>query len=164
MWFHERDPISIHTLAHAAYEIIHVVSKTRNPERNELLFDSTIIKDEYRSDFVKRLKFDANFFKHARADPNGEIDYQPELGEVFLLGAVAGLTACDETLTAEEMAFMLWTGIQNPHLLAHPTLKLLSNGAPGSTTATSSTMGTPRPMPGWPKISTAKPPVKGGRP
>jgi hypothetical protein len=29
-WFEDADPVSIHTLAFAAYEIAHVVSKKRN--------------------------------------------------------------------------------------------------------------------------------------
>jgi len=31
LWFEDRDPVSIHTLVFAAYEIIHAVSKQRNP-------------------------------------------------------------------------------------------------------------------------------------
>jgi hypothetical protein len=33
LWFGSDDPVSIHTLAHAAYEIIHTVSRKRNPDR-----------------------------------------------------------------------------------------------------------------------------------
>jgi hypothetical protein len=48
LWFEERDPVAIHALAYAAYEIIHAISKRRNPNRRDLLFDSDLVKDEYR--------------------------------------------------------------------------------------------------------------------
>jgi hypothetical protein len=70
LWFNDGDPVSTHTLACAAYEIIHVVSSARNRTR-DLLFDKLVVKDEYRSAWNQRLKEPANFFKHARNDPDG---------------------------------------------------------------------------------------------
>jgi hypothetical protein len=49
LWFTDGDPVAIHTLAFAAYEIIHVVSKKRDPNRRDLLFDPLVIKDEYHA-------------------------------------------------------------------------------------------------------------------
>src|SRR5271165_3353782 len=37
LWFSDDDPVSIHTLACAAYEIIHKLTKKRNPLRQSLL-------------------------------------------------------------------------------------------------------------------------------
>ena len=68
LWFGEGDPVSIHTLANAAYEVIHVISKKRNKYRHDLLFDSDLIKDEYRGEFNKLIKKPGNFFKHAKDD------------------------------------------------------------------------------------------------
>src|SRR6266478_5939088 len=56
LWFHDGDPVAIHALAFAAYEVIHTVSKKRNPYRRDLLFDTLLIKDEYRKDFCIKLK------------------------------------------------------------------------------------------------------------
>jgi hypothetical protein len=49
LWFQNEDVVSIHTLAFAAYEVIHVISKKRNQYRRDLLFDSDWIKDELLS-------------------------------------------------------------------------------------------------------------------
>jgi hypothetical protein len=38
LWFTEGDPVSVHTLVFAAYEVFHFVSKSRNPNRRDLLF------------------------------------------------------------------------------------------------------------------------------
>jgi hypothetical protein len=45
LWSVNGDAVSIHTLAHASYEIIHAVSKNRNPYRRDLLFDSLVVED-----------------------------------------------------------------------------------------------------------------------
>jgi hypothetical protein len=35
LWFDERDPVAIHTLSVAAYEIVHTISKQRDPHRRD---------------------------------------------------------------------------------------------------------------------------------
>ena len=49
LWFKDEDPVSIHTLVFVAYEVSHSVSKKRDPNRRDLLFDTLWIKDECRS-------------------------------------------------------------------------------------------------------------------
>src|SRR6266849_392075 len=90
LWFNGGDPVSIHTLACAAYEIIHVVSQARHRAR-DLLFDTLIVKDEYLGEWNKLIKRPANFFKHARHDPDGTIDFNPALSEGFILFSLIGL-------------------------------------------------------------------------
>jgi hypothetical protein len=114
MWFSGDDPVAIHTLAFAAYEILHAVSKTRNPNRDPLLFDSTYIKEEMRSEFNQMLKKWAYFFKHGDREPHGIIQFHPMLSELFILYAVIAVPHCGETLGDEESAFLLWTQIHTP--------------------------------------------------
>ena len=49
LWFFDKDEISIHTLAAAAYQIIHDLKVHKGIVR-DLLYDSAMIKDEYRND------------------------------------------------------------------------------------------------------------------
>jgi hypothetical protein len=86
MWFNDEDPVSVHTLAFAAYEIIHVVSKARGRSR-DLLFDTAIIKDQFRSEWNIAMKRSANFFKHAKKERDVEayIDFAPEVSELFII-------------------------------------------------------------------------------
>ncbi|MGI8569030.1 MAG: hypothetical protein ACR2KT_08130 [Methylocella sp.] len=51
LWFNDGDPVSVHTLAYAAYEVIHAISEKRDPTRRDLLFDSRLIKDEFRGEW-----------------------------------------------------------------------------------------------------------------
>src|ERR1700674_3549250 len=94
LWFDDGDPVSIHTLASAAYEIIHAVSKQRNPFRRDLLFDSDQIKDEHRAEFNLLIKQYANFFKHAKNDGNATIEFRPVLSEMFLVFSLLGIGQC----------------------------------------------------------------------
>ena len=63
LWFTGGDTVSTYTLSHAAYEVIH--NLTRQRRGRDLLFDSLLIRDEYRKDFNTMLRDPANFFKHA---------------------------------------------------------------------------------------------------
>jgi hypothetical protein len=66
LWFTGGDPVAVHALAFAAYEIIHTISKKRDPKRGELLFDATLIKRETNS--VQRVNEKAcQFFQTRRS-------------------------------------------------------------------------------------------------
>jgi len=82
LWFADGDPVSIQTLLGAAHEIIHTLYRRKGLQN--LLFDSDIIKDEYRGEWAKKLKSVPNFFKHAREDPDGVMDFNTE-GNMYLI-------------------------------------------------------------------------------
>lgn len=130
LWFEDRDPVSIHTLVYAAYEIIHAVSKQRNPNRRDLLFDSLLIKDEHRVEYVKFVKEHANFFKHALNDGNAVIEFRPVLSQMFFLMAILGVELCGEQKNTEESAFMWWQYINKPDWLTENGKKLVSDTIP----------------------------------
>jgi hypothetical protein len=129
LWFSEGDPVSIHTLAFAAYEIIHVVSKKRNRTR-DLLFDSFIPKDECRAAWNKSLKRDANFFKHAKDDVDAMIEFDPLLSELFIMFAMFGLRLCGDRPCIEESAFALWFCLNRPAMLTDNGRKQFVDGIP----------------------------------
>lgn len=114
LWFHDGDPVSIHTLAYAAYEIIHFVSKKRNRTK-QLIFDTLSVKEEYRSKWAKTIKEHANFFKHANNDADGTIDFNPVLSMMFIMGAAAGLRTIEDGRPGkEEAAFALYVALHRP--------------------------------------------------
>ena len=121
LWFHDGDPVSIHALAYAAYEIIHFVSKTKHSRTKQLIFDTLSVKEEYRGKWAKTIKEHANFFKHANNDPDGSIDFNPVLSMMFMMGASAGLRIIDNGLAGkevlagkEESALALWIVLHRP--------------------------------------------------
>lgn len=130
LWFSGDDPISAHALAFAAYEVIHVVSKKRDKYRRDLLFDTDVIKDEYRSDWNILLKKEAYFFKHADRDPDGEIEFDPEKTWGFILYAIVGRTLIGEPQSEEESAFLWWLQLHMPKLLTDDGRKFMADRVP----------------------------------
>jgi hypothetical protein len=117
LWFNEQDPVSVHTLAFAAYTVIHDVSRNRD-RTHDLLFDSLIVKDERRREWCLLLKRHANFFKHANKDADAEIEFNPEVSEAFILFTLAGIALSGERPdSTEESAFMLWFYFNRPDML-----------------------------------------------
>jgi hypothetical protein len=130
LWFNGGDPVSVHTLAFAAYEIIHAISEKRDPSRRDLLFDSALVKDEYRKEFNAMLKRHANFFKHANRDGDSVIDFNPELSKLFILFAITGRRLCGESASDEESAFLWWLQIHEADLLTEQGRKMIADRVP----------------------------------
>jgi hypothetical protein len=114
LWFKDGDPVSIHTLAAAAHEIIHTLYRRKG--LNDLLFDSSRIKDEFRSEWAKSIKKAPTFFKHAQHDPDGEIEFNPALNHILVFIICAGLHRMGEPEGLEEMALTRWLLAHEPEL------------------------------------------------
>src|ERR1700730_14381745 len=54
LWFDDDDPIAIHTLTAAAHDIIHTLFRRKGLKN--LLFDSKLIKDNFRAEWVRGMK------------------------------------------------------------------------------------------------------------
>lgn len=106
LWFADKDEVSVHTLAAAAHQIIHDINKKKTGK--ELLFDSIMIKDEYRSEYVALVKKDMNFFKHADKDAEGITEFTPFGSIAFMFYSAAGLQYLGETLNDVERTFLCW--------------------------------------------------------
>ena len=116
LWFHDKDQVSIHTLSFAAYEVIHSVSRKRGRTRS-LIFDSPVVKKEYRGSWSVAVKKTANFLKHAEHDPDGTIDFNPITSELFIIFAIVGLETMGILNNEYEFSFQWWFLLNRPHLL-----------------------------------------------
>jgi hypothetical protein len=116
LWFSDGDPVSTHALAYAAHEILHRLYRRRG--LTDLMFDTSIIKDEYRNEFCKRLKESGNWFKHAdkEKNPDEKWSFAPETNEIFLLICCVAISRMDYPLNAQESAFVLWNRLHKPRL------------------------------------------------
>jgi hypothetical protein len=130
LWGRDDDPVAVHTLAVAAYEVFHFVSKKRDPNRRDLLFDTDWIKDEYRRDWVALIKKSANFFKHADRDPDAILDFDPGMNEWYILYATAARQLCGEAQSQEESDFMWWFTLNRPQFLTDEGRKMLADRWP----------------------------------
>jgi hypothetical protein len=118
LWFCDGDPVAVHALAYASYEVIHTVSKKRNPGRRDLLFDSLMIKEEQRSEFNISLKKAAYFFKHADRNPDAELEFDPGLSDSFILYSICGREQCGAPQSDEESTFLWYLEIHHPEFVA----------------------------------------------
>jgi hypothetical protein len=141
LWFADGDPVSIHTLAYAAYEIIHVVSKKRNPSRRQLLFDNALVRKDKQREWADIVKKHANWFKHARNDAEGSMEFNSAISEIFLLYSIFGLDFCGEQRADEELAFIWWFTIHHPELLGEEGRIQFKNSIPVEALNTLKTVG-----------------------
>jgi hypothetical protein len=130
LWFNDDDPVAIHALAFASYEILHAVSKKRDPNRRKLVFDSDLFPEEFRKELKIGFKKAAHFFKHADRDPEAIIEFNPIMSECFIIFAITALQVCGESIGVEEIAFLLWIHIHKPHLLTGADEKKLIDNLP----------------------------------
>jgi hypothetical protein len=128
MWFYDEDYISAHTLAYAAYEIAHAVSKAKNPNRRDLLLDSSQVNPDKRKEFNQAFREAANFFKHADRDADRTIEFSPGLTELFIYFAISGLALCDIELGPELLIFMSGLQIRTPALMSESVQEVITKG------------------------------------
>jgi hypothetical protein len=128
--FNSGDPVAIHTLAFAAYEILHYVSEKRDPFRRDLIFDTLWVKDAYRRNWNQKVRKEANFFKHADKDGDSVIEFNPAFSEYFIFFAIVALGLCGEPESEEESAFLRWMHINQPQVLTEQGKEALTNAIP----------------------------------
>ncbi|MFA5005822.1 MAG: hypothetical protein WC561_06865, partial [Candidatus Omnitrophota bacterium] len=121
IYFSNGDPVSIHTLVSASYNIIKDINKKR--EGKPMLVKEVMIefvKPEYQK-MIKGIFNEAeNFFKHANLDSEKSLDFNPELSELLMLDAIShyyGLTGEDSPLF---QIFRAWYIINNPLMFNLP--------------------------------------------
>lgn len=118
MWFQGKDAVSIHTLAHAAYGIIHDLNRKRGTG-DDLLYHPNYIVPAKRAEITAMIKEPGNFFKHADNDPDPNATI--ELGEILTIGymtfAGIGLERLGQRRSPALRAFLLWIAVSNPDLI-----------------------------------------------
>ncbi len=128
LWFSDKDEVSVHTLAAAAHQIIYDINKKKGGE--DLFFESIVIKDEYRSEFIALVKKDMNFFKHPDKDPEGITEFVPLGSILFMLFSIIGLQQLGESLNYMERVFLMWLTFHHPNWINEDYRKKLEQIIP----------------------------------
>jgi hypothetical protein len=121
LYFNEMDPVSIHTLAAAGYNILRDINTKKGGDPMLLKDDAAkLVKPEQLGEFKKKMNEAENFFKHADRDHDKSIKFRPAFSEFFLLGA----THKYRDLTSESVPlfqlFDTWHMIINPSIYILP--------------------------------------------
>jgi hypothetical protein len=88
LYFGDGDPVSIHTLTAAAYNVIHDVSAKRGA--TPMLVKDLIVnyvRPEYKRTFLGKINEAENFFKHADRDSETTLDFNPDMSEMLIVDA-----------------------------------------------------------------------------
>jgi len=101
------------------------------------MFDTAMIRPEYRQKWASSLKDAANFFKHGRHDADKILEFDPTMNEYVLMASGHGLSRMGEEPGMEELAFGYWIFFTRPDLfndrevlLANPKVKALQDIVP----------------------------------
>ena len=110
LWFHDKDPVSIHTLAVAAEGMLTTIARDRGVKLHSNAMAYLASKPK---NFQKFMRNPQNFFKHG--NPKLEWDfYHPEQGETFLASAVGSYMQLFAEPRPLILMFALWIGGEQP--------------------------------------------------
>jgi hypothetical protein len=90
LYFSDGDPVSIHTLTGASYNILRDITKHKGVEPmlfKDRMLDS--VKPEYREMFIKKVNGAENFFKHGDRDHEAALDFNADMSELLIIDACA---------------------------------------------------------------------------
>lgn len=128
LYFNEADPVSIHTLAAAAHEILrNLGAMTSSPMLLERSMEQ--LPPELRDAIQKGMRIPQNFFKHADRDADELLDFAPGLTELALLDAIVKYMELTGEQTLLLRAYEKWFEIQKPEFWAHTSLRDLTQKA-----------------------------------
>lgn len=88
---------------------------------NGLLFDTDIVKPEYIGEFVKLIKSNANFFKHADKDPDAEKEFDPTINIGIMMITIYGLRKLGRQMGDIENTFINWLAIHKRNYFTEKT-------------------------------------------
>jgi len=112
--FSNEDPVAIHTLAFAAFQIVHDVSAKKNTGKTREALRA-IMRPGKEKDVWKALKDPANFFKHADRDAERILERFPEeVNEVILACACSYYHDLGYSLSDEMHALQQWLMLSRP--------------------------------------------------
>ena len=112
LFFDDGDPVSIHTLAEAASQVLYDTRAQYGAESK--IRDSDIVKPEYKKEWLASLAKSRNFFKHANKDPLAIHEFKEEFNHFSLLDAVSMYLTAKRQWTPETIVFVQWYAVTYP--------------------------------------------------
>ena len=84
MWFHDGDPVSLHTLGSAALAVLHDLGDPLG--KPAMVFDKKYYREEMFDEWKRKVKEAQNFFKHAdrKNDPDEVLHFRPSTNKWLL--------------------------------------------------------------------------------
>lgn len=115
LFFREEDPVSIHTLAEAATQVLYDLRESFGG--TSLLRNSDRIREEHKVEWNACLVRSRNFFKHADRDPNEVHDFREEFNHFSLIEAVNLYLSAKKRWTPESLLYFAWFMARYPNFV-----------------------------------------------
>ncbi|MBM3544979.1 MAG: hypothetical protein FJX44_10845 [Alphaproteobacteria bacterium] len=108
LFFDDREPVSVHTLAHASWEILSCLCRADGI--HPFAEKTSIILEQDARQIRRMASRYKNFFKHADRDPGEALDDFGDLENDWVLFAAASdlKSLCDDKVPIEVMVFFIW--------------------------------------------------------
>jgi hypothetical protein len=125
LYFMERDPVSIHTLAGAVYQLLADINRHRGgkPLFSEVEALKGVVVPGKEKEVAQLFKKAENFFKHADRDPEGVIDFSPEINEMLLWETSAKYYELTSETTPPMGAIKIWFAARHSNLFTEGAFK-----------------------------------------
>lgn len=115
LFFSGGDPVSIHTLAEAAAQVLYDIRSRHGG--TSLIRDSDYIREERRKEWLSYAFKSRNFFKHADRDGNDVHEFKDVFNHFSLLDAVNLFLTAKKSWTPETLLYFSWFSLSYPHLI-----------------------------------------------
>lgn len=117
LYFNDGDDISIHTLVGASHEVLRNICESRGLSSIKGAFVESQPKED-RKDLINKLNAPRSFLKHANNDPDGEIEFNPEINDIWLMDACSMYTKLTGVVDDRRIQlFSVWFGRLHPQSL-----------------------------------------------
>jgi hypothetical protein len=116
LFFEERDPLVIHTLAAAAQGTLRDIARATGASHLSILHDNPTIPAEHQRTWVNAINAPRNFFKHADKDCDGVLEFYDSDNIDTLLDAVLLYGTLSQEPLSSANVYMGWFTTKNPEM------------------------------------------------
>jgi hypothetical protein len=117
LFFKNGDPVSIHTLTAAAYDILIGLGKIAKIVELGVKDIELYVKEEHQKEYRAILNKAQNFFKHSDKDPKETIEFNPDETIFFLLSAVKLYIDLTKEKPNNMIIFIHWCLLMYPNIV-----------------------------------------------
>lgn len=115
LFFKSGDPVSIHMLTSAAYDILMALA---NSQKIKIIMkDTSMVIKGRKKEFLDIMNKAQNFFKHGRRDATDVLEFNPESSTYFLWDAVRIYMLLTGERPSNMIAYQTWFFLKNPNIL-----------------------------------------------
>jgi predicted HTH domain antitoxin len=121
LFFEGADPVSIHTLAEAASQILYDIREQFGAR--SMARDNPFIREDKKKEWLQILFKSRNFFKHADRDQDEVHEFNDEANDFAIFEAIHLYATIKNKRVPETFLFEIWFALKYTHLLLDGTYK-----------------------------------------